>query len=134
MTDQAAGDVVRRVYEALAARDMALMESCFAADAVWYVPGDSALSGEHRGWPEIRDKFFGRFLALSGGKVTNRLVDLCVGERFVVAIQHATGEHEGRALDLTACQVVQVREGKVVEVRGHYFDTSALTAFFGGAV
>jgi ketosteroid isomerase-like protein len=133
MMDQAEGDVVRRVYEALAARDMALIESCFAPDSVWYVPGDSALSGAHRGWPAIRDEFFGRFLALSGGKVTNRLVDICVGERFVVAVQHATGEHDGRVLDLTACQVIQIRDGKIAEVRGHYYDTNALTTFFGRA-
>jgi ketosteroid isomerase-like protein len=124
------GDVVRRFYEAAAAGDLTTIEGCFSPDAIWYVPGDSALSGAHRGWQAIRDDF-GQFFARSGGEVKIRLIDLCVGDKYAVAIQHAAGEHEGRTIDMTACQVIAVRNGKITEVRGHYFDPRALTDFFG---
>jgi len=31
------------------------VQSCFASGAVWYLPGNSAIGGAHRGWPAIRD-------------------------------------------------------------------------------
>jgi ketosteroid isomerase-like protein len=125
------GDVVRRFYEAAAAGDLATIEGFLSPDAIWYVPGDSALSGTHRGWLAIRDDFFGQFFARSGGEAEIRLNDICVGDKYAVAIQHATGDHEERTLDLTACQVITVQNSKITEVRGHYFDPRALTDFFG---
>jgi len=47
--------VVRRLYAALAAGDVATVETCFHPDAVWHVPGRSVLAGTYRGWPAIRD-------------------------------------------------------------------------------
>jgi hypothetical protein len=35
-----------------------------------------------------------------------------------VGVVHATAEHAGRRLDVTICQRMRVRGGKLVEVRG----------------
>jgi uncharacterized protein len=72
--------VVRRLYAAVAARDLAAVGECFHEDAVWYLPGTNALSGTHRGWPAIRDDLLARQGPISGGTFRAQLLDLAVGD------------------------------------------------------
>ena len=124
--------VVRRLYAAVEAGDLAAVEACFHEEAVWHLPGASPLAGTHRGWEAIRDDFLAQQGPLSGGTFRARLLDLAVGVEYVVAVVHATADRAGRHLDLTVCQLMRVQNGKIVEVRGHYADEAALNAFWGG--
>ncbi|MEO6822778.1 MAG: nuclear transport factor 2 family protein [Candidatus Nanopelagicales bacterium] len=124
-------DVVRRFYDAVAARDMSVAESCFAPDALWHLPGTSVIAGDHVGWAAIRDDFLAKLGPLSGGSFRADLVDVAVGEHYVVAVQHATGAHEGRTLDITGCQLLTITDGVISEIRGHYSDQASLDAFWG---
>lgn len=121
---------VERFYAALAERDFATMEACFAPDAGWHLPGSSLISGHYRGWPAIRDDFLAKIGPLSGHTFRARLLDVAVGTNFVVAVQHATAEHNGRRLDITGCQLMRMAAGRIAEVRGHYSDQYALDAFW----
>ncbi len=127
---QADVDAVHRFYKAFAARDFATVESCLAPDARWHLPGKSAVAGTHKGWAAIRDDFLARLGPLSGGTFRVELLDIAVGEQFVVAIQRATAALAGKNLDITGCQLMTVRDGKIVEVRGRYSDQYALDAFW----
>jgi uncharacterized protein len=124
-------DVIRRFYEAVAARDVEAASRCFTPDAVWHLPGRSAISGDHRGWDAIRDDFLARLGPLSGGTFRAELIDVAVGEEHVVAVQHATGDFEGRVLDVTGCQLMTLADGLIATVRGHYSDQEQLDAFWG---
>jgi uncharacterized protein len=53
-----------------------------------------------------------------------------VGERYVVAVQHATGALNGRTLDVTGCQLMEITDGRIARVRGH-FDQEELDSFWG---
>ena len=130
MGDPNAVDVVRRLYSAIADRDLDAAATCFADDVVWRLPGDSPIAGTHRGWAAIRDNFLAKLGPLSGGTFRAQLLDVCRGETYVVAVQHATAQHDGRNLDITACQLMRVEHGRIVEVRGHYSDQAALDAFW----
>jgi uncharacterized protein len=123
-------DVVRRLYQAINDRDLAAAERCFAPDALWHLPGDSPIAGDHRGWAQIRENFMAKLDPLSGGTFRAELVDVAVGQRFVVAVQHATASYDGKSLDITACQLITVRDGLIREVRGHYSDQDALDSFW----
>jgi ketosteroid isomerase-like protein len=122
--------IVRRAYDALNARDPAAAGECFAEDAVWHVPGRSAISGTHEGLAAIRRDFFERLGRLSGGTFRADLLDITAGETYVVAIQHATASFAGRSLDITACQLMRLQNGRIVEVRSHYSDQYALDSFW----
>ena len=130
MEDPNAVDVVRRLYAAIADRDLDAAATCFAEDVVWVLPGTSSIAGTHRGWAAIRDNFLAKLGPLSGGTFRARLLDVCRGDTYVVAVQHATAEHGGRNLDITACQLMRIEGGRIVEVRGHYSDQVALDAFW----
>ena len=122
--------MVRRFYAAFAARDIEAARPCLAPDAVWHVPGRSAIAGDHRGWDAIRNNFLVQLGTLSGGTFRAELIDLLVGAEHIVALQRATADHEGRHLDVGACQLIRVNGGRIVEVRGHYADQDALDSFW----
>jgi ketosteroid isomerase-like protein len=130
MPTPADADVVRRLYQAIADRDFVTAEGCFAEDVVWHLPGDSPIAGDHHGWSQIRDDFMAKLEPLSGGTFRAELLDVALGEQFVVAVQHASASQRGKDLDITACQLMTVRDGLIHEVRGHYSDQAALDAFW----
>jgi uncharacterized protein len=125
--------VVRRLYAAVSAGDLSAIAECFHEEAVWHLPGVNALSGTHRGWSAIRDNLLAKQGPLSGGTFRAQLLDLAVGSEYIVAVVRATADRAGQRLDQTVCQLMRVQEGKIVEVRGHYSDESALNAFWGPA-
>jgi uncharacterized protein len=121
---------VRRFYAAFAERDFDTVRACFAPDAVWHLPGRGAIAGDHRGWDEIYDNFLGRIGPLSGGTLRAGLMDVAVGSDVLVAVQHATAEHDGRRLDVTGCQLIRMKDGLIAEVQGHYSDQYAFDTFW----
>ena len=123
-------DVVRRAYAALAAGDMQKLELCFARDAVWHEPGDNIFSGDRVGWPEIRDELFALLGPLSEGAFRAELVDVTVGDQYVVAVQRAQGKHHGRTLDSTSCQVSRMVRGLIQEVWATYANQAEVDAFW----
>ena len=123
--------VVRRFYEALAVEDLAAVGNCFREDAIWHLPGTSRIAGTHRGWPAIRDNFLAKLSPLSGGTFRAPVLDLAVGNEYIVAVGMGIAEHAGRRLDVTVCQLIRVQDERIIEVRGHYSDQAALDAFWG---
>jgi ketosteroid isomerase-like protein len=121
---------VRRFYTAFAVRDFDTVRACFAPDAVWHLPGRGVIAGDHRGWDEIYGNFLGRIGPLSGGTLRAGLIDVAVGTDHLVAVQHATADHEGRKLDVTGCQLIRMHDGLIAEVQGHYSDQYAFDAFW----
>jgi len=123
-------EVIRRAYAALEAGDMDELEQCFAHDAVWHEPGDNIHSGERVGWAEIRDDFLALLGPLSHGTLRTELVDITVGETYVVAVHRATGQHHGVTLDSTSCEVVLVVRGRVQEVWATHANQAEVDAFW----
>src|SRR6476620_8315309 len=106
------------------------MRACFTPDAVWHLPGRNAIAGDHVGWDAIRRDFLDKTGALSGGTLRAGLVAVALGTDYGVAIQHATADHNGRALDVTSLQLMRMENGRIAEVTGHYSDQYAFDAFW----
>jgi len=123
-------DIVRRAYAALAAGDMQKLELCFARDAVWHEPGDNIFSGDRVGWPEIRDELLALLGPLSEGAFRAELVDVTVGDQYVVAVQRGQGKHHGRTLDSTSCQVNRMARGLIQEVWATHANQAQVDAFW----
>jgi len=123
-------DVVRRVYAAFATGDLEELEQCFARDAVWHEPGNNIYSGDRMGWPEIRDEVFALLGPLSRGAFRAELVDIAVGQEYVVAIHRGQGEHNGRILDSLSFQVFRVVRGRIQEVWSTDANQAEVDAFW----
>jgi len=120
---------VRRLYDAFARGDVGEIKDCFVYDAVWHLPGRSPIAGDHQGIDAIL-KFLGELRELSGGTFRAELTDVVANDRYAVALQHATGTVGAKRLDVTACQVMRIQNGKIAEVRGYYSDQYALDDFW----
>ena len=92
--------------------------------------GRSPIAGDHRGWAQIRDNFLAKLGPLSGGTFRAELLDVAVGDTYVVAVQRATASRGKRTLDITGCQLILVSNGAIQTIRGHYSDQTALDAFW----
>jgi ketosteroid isomerase-like protein len=125
-----AAEVVQRFYDAVGRRDLEGALACFSEDAVWILPGRSPIAGEHRGREAIGRNVLSQVGPRSSETFRADLLDVAIGEHHVVAVQHATAERNGKRLDITACQLLTIRDGQIVEVRGHYSDQYALDDFW----
>jgi ketosteroid isomerase-like protein len=123
-------DVVRRAYSALASGDMDELEQCFARDAVWHEPGHNIYSGDQVGWPDIRDGLFALLGPLSRGGFGVELVDIAIGQKYVVAVHRTKGEYNGRILDTLAFEVARIARGRIHEVWANYADQAQVDAFW----
>ena len=122
--------VVRQVYAAFATGDVEELEQCFARDAVWHEPGSNIYSGDRMGWPEIRDEVLALLGPLSRGAFRAELVDIAVGQEYVVAVHRGQGEHNGRTLDSLSFQVLRVVQGRIQEVWSNYANQAEVDAFW----
>ena len=123
-------DLVRRAYAAQATGDMDGLEQCFARDAVWHEPGDNIYSGDRVGWPQIRDELFALLGPLSRGAFRAELMDIAVGQEYVVAIHRGQGQHNGRILDSLSFQVLRLVRGRIQEVWSTYVNQAEVDAFW----
>ncbi|CAI3797394.1 nuclear transport factor 2 family protein [Pseudarthrobacter sp. MM222] len=122
-------ELVRRGYEAFSAGDMETLRGLFAEDAVWYVPGNGALSGRKEGWSAIL-AYFEELGTRSGGQLKVTLQDVVAGENHTVGLQHNQAENNGRSLDTDGAIAFQIRDGKIAEGREFYADTAQGDAFW----
>ena len=122
--------VVRRVYEALATGDVDELDHCFARDAVWHEPGHNVYSGDRMGWSEIRDDFLSLLGPLSRGAFRAELVEIAVGQEYVVAVHRGQGERNGRVMDSLSFLVFRLVRGRIQEVWSNYANQAEVDAFW----
>lgn len=129
-TAEANAELVRRGYAAFNAADVQTLTEMIAEDASWHTPGRSRIAGDHVG----RDAVFAQF-ARYGGE-TNGTFKADLRQVFgsdngrVVAIHHNSGERNGRRLDSDCCLVFEIRNGRVISGREHFYDLHNWDAFW----
>ena len=114
MADHPNAELLRKGYEAFDKGDMAALTNLFSEDVVWHVPGDSPISGEHRG-REAVFAAFAKTVELSGGSFKIELHDVLANDEHVVALTRATGSRQGRQLRSLDTDVYHMSNGKVTE-------------------
>jgi len=121
--------VVRRIFDAFARRQGFALRDLFAPDAVWVVPGEGAMAGTYRGREEIF-RFLARLPKETGGTYASRLVDVLASDERAAALYRATGERDGRRLDLDQLLLFRLEDGLVREVLALPSDPAAFDAFW----
>jgi ketosteroid isomerase-like protein len=121
--------VVRRIFDAFARKDGFPLRDVFAEDAVWIVPGRSVMSGSFNGRDEIF-RFLGRLPRETDGTYGSHLIDVLVSESRAAALYRASGERDGRRLDLDQVLLFRFRDGVVSEVLALPSDPAAFEAFW----
>lgn len=122
--------IVRRGYEAFNTADMETLTELFAEDASWHTPGQSSIAGDHEG-REACFAQFGRYGGDTGGTFQAELGHLFEDdEGRVVGFHHNSADRNGKHLDVDCCIVFELRDGRLVDGREHFYDLYAWDEFW----
>ncbi len=123
-------ELVRRGYEAFNAGDMGTLTELFDESASWHTPGQSPIAGDHEG-REAAFAQFGRYGGDTGGTFKAELLYvLADDEGHAVGIHHNSAERNGKQLDVDCALVFEIKDGRVVDGREHFYDLSAWDEFW----
>ena len=120
---------MRRIFDAFARKQGFALRNCFAADAVWRVPGESMMAGVYEGREAIF-RFLGRLPKETGGTYGSSLVDVLASEDRAAALYRASGERRGQRLDLDQVLLFRLRDGLVQEVLALPCDPAVFDEFW----
>lgn len=123
--------VVRHIFDAFVRKQGFALRDVFADDAVWTVPGTGTMSGTFRGRDEIF-RFLGRLPKETNGTYSSSLIDVLASDERAAAVYRATGERNGRRLELDQVLLFTIRDGLVREVLALPTDPAAFAEFWAG--
>lgn len=130
ITEHPNAALVRRGYEAFNTADIETLTELLDENASWHTPGRSPIAGDYQG----RDAVFGQFGRYGGqteGTFRASLQHvLATDDGRVVGVHHNTAERDGRRLDVGCCIVFEVKDGRMVSAREHFFDLYAWDEFW----
>ena len=110
-------------------RDPVSVARAFAPEAVWRVTGANPMTGEYRGRDEIL-RFLRQTAVLTDGTYRADLRYVVADGDRAVAVYRASGERDGRTLDIDQALFCVIRDGMLVEITAVPFDASAFDAFW----
>jgi uncharacterized protein len=115
-------DVVRRGYKAFNEADLATLNEIFDETASWHTPGATSIAGDRRGRDAVFAQF-GRYGGETNGTFKAALQDvLATDDGRVVGVHRNSGERNGKRLDVSCCIIFEVRNGKIISGREHFYD------------
>ena len=123
-------DIIRRGYAAFNAGDIKTLTEIFDENASWHTPGRSPIAGDNRGRDAVFAQF-GRYAGDTEGTFKATLQDVLKGdEGRVVGIHDNSGERNGKRLDVGCCIAFEIKDGKIVSGREHFYDLYAWDEFW----
>ena len=121
--------IVRSIFSAFARKEGFALRGLFAEDAVWTVPGTSAMSGVFRGREEIF-RFLARLPKETDGTYGSELRDVLASDERAAALYRARGTRRGRTLELDQVLLFRIEGGLVHEVLARPSDPAAFEVFW----
>ncbi len=123
-------EIVRRGYAAFNAADMETLTELFDEGASWHTPGRGPLAGDHQGREAIFAQF-GQYGGQTGGTFKATLQHVLAGDDDrVVGVHHNSADRDGKHLEVDGCVVFELKDGRVVDGREHFFDLYAWDEFW----
>jgi hypothetical protein len=120
--------IVRRMVDALAARDGAAIAELLTDDVVYHFPGRSSVAGTYRGKAEVLG-LLGAFARLFDKPLEMRSHDVIASEAHVVDLATYTGERGGGAFTWNAVRLYHVDADRISEIWLMIGDLYAFDAF-----
>jgi hypothetical protein len=130
-TDRTARNIelVQAGYDAFTRGDLAAVEQLFHPEVVWHAQRLGALSGDHKGWPEL-PRFFGGTMEMSKGTFRVTVTDRYANPDGVAFMVRSQAERDGRLLDDRQVHVFRLDGDQAVEVWQFVGDGRAVDEFW----
>ena len=121
--------LVRSIFDAFARKQGFALRDVFADDATWVVPGSGTMAGTFTGREEIF-AFLGRLPKETDGTYAPSLIDVLASDDRAAALYRASGERNGRRLELDQVLLFRIEDGLVQEVLALPSDAAAFDTFW----
>jgi ketosteroid isomerase-like protein len=109
-------ELVRKGYDLFGKGDMDGLAQIMAEDVVHTFPGNSQVSGEHKG-RDAAFAMYGKLFELSGGTFKADLQSATAkGDDTVVAVHHNTATRGGKTLDLEETLTFTIEDGQMTRL------------------
>lgn len=123
-------DVVRRGYAAFNSGDMKTLTEIFDESASWHTPGRSPIASDNLGRDAVFAQF-GRYVGETAGTFKATLQHVLQNDDGrVIGIHHNIGERNGKRLDVGCCLAFEIKDGRIVSGREHFYDLYAWDEFW----
>jgi ketosteroid isomerase-like protein len=123
-------DTVRRGYEAFGQGDMDTLRSLMTPDVVQSVPGQSSLSGDHKGVDNVLG-YYARLFELTGGTLKADLQSVTDdGADKVLAVHRLNAQRGGKSYDETEKLHFTLSGAKISRLDEEHPDLAKFDAFF----
>ncbi len=123
-------ETVRKGYAAFGSGDMETLMALYQDDVVHIVPGDSLISGAHKGKENVLG-LYGKLFELSDGTIQIRLDHvLSDGGNRVLAIHTSSMEKNGEPVIQTEALLFTFSDGKITEIQDFFADIALANSLF----
>ncbi|MFN2593311.1 MAG: nuclear transport factor 2 family protein [Actinomycetota bacterium] len=123
-------EMVRRFYAAFSSGDGEALTTLMAPDIVWSSPGNSQISGDHKGRDEVL-ALFGLCGELTQGNLSVELLSINVAaDGTVVTVHRVKGERDGNSLDVLETETGTIEDGHIARVEEGYSNQAASDDFW----
>jgi uncharacterized protein len=120
---------VRRVFAAFLGADPRALFEVIAEDAVWHIAGDVPVARTYTGREDIFE-LFRATRRLTDGTYRSELRWALADDDHAVAVYRASGQREGRSLDIDQVLLITLRDGLWHEIVAVPTDPGAFEAFW----
>ena len=123
-------DTVRRGYEAFGRGDMDTLRSLMTPDVIQSVPGNTPVSGEHKGVDAVLG-YYAKLAEMTGGTLKADLESVKdEGPDKVLAVHRLTAQRDGKSYDEEEQLHFTLSGGKISRLDGDHPDLAKFNAFF----
>jgi ketosteroid isomerase-like protein len=121
--------VIRGGFDMFNNHDIEGLSNLITSDAVQRMPGDNAVSGEHKGRDNIL-AMYGKLGELTGGTFSATIDQIYANDDRVVVIYRGKGERGSKKLDTLRALVFEMSGGKIAGLDDISSDTAVDDDFF----
>jgi len=123
-------EVVKRGYKAFNEADISTLAELFDDNCTWHSPGRNSYAGDFIG-KEAVFSLFGHYGGDTGGHFNAELKHVLICDHNkAVGIHHVTAMRNKKMLDVWCCIYFELKDGKIISGREHFFDLYAWDEFW----
>jgi ketosteroid isomerase-like protein len=121
--------VIVDLYAAFTTGNAAAMSRPFNDQSVWVEPGNNTRSGVFRG-PQAIAEHTTNCMQLTDGTWGTDVQEIVGGDRYVIVVERALGQRNGKSLGMMCCTMYEMADGAVAEMRVLPFDAQVWDDFW----
>jgi ketosteroid isomerase-like protein len=121
--------LIRRGFAAFNSGDVATLSEIIATDCVQHMPGNSKLSGDHKGRDSILS-MYGQIAEMTSGSYRAELTDVYANDHRAIAVYRGTATRGSRSIEERHALTFELLDGRAIDMDDLPLDGTVDDAFW----